>query len=82
MTTKITTESGAVYELDDNAKHIRRTEGTDGNNKRRDGSWIYLIEPVVFTVGLPMYLFMEPLGDGDFTFRVTTRVVSIEEVPE
>lgn len=69
----ITTESGSVYEIRDG--HIRRVST---ENMRKDGEWIKLYSCTDPYIGESMQFILEPLGEGDFTVRTTTPVVSCE----
>lgn len=89
----LTTESGACYEVLGDL--IRRTEGGDGNTKRRDGSWVRLLAPLPDEdlTGVRLFLQLESLaayGPDDYgtsdphpgvTTRVTTPVTSDDWIP-
>lgn len=70
---RVTTEAGSVYEFDG-----QRMKRKSDSTLRRDGEWIQLLVPVEPRIGEPMWLPLEPLGDGEVTVRMTTPVVSIE----
>ena len=72
---KFTTESGTVYEHDEVTKRVRRL---GGDGMRRDGEWIQLIGGITVEVGQRVFMMLEPLGEGDYTFRSTTPVVEIQ----
>lgn len=90
MITRVTTESGAVYEFADGK--VRRVN--ESHEKRGDGDWQKLLRlnPTPIRVGMRMTLTMESLsryGSDDHgtapedaspvTTRTTTRVRSIDE---
>ena len=90
---RITTESRAVYLLDLEQRRIKRQN--PNHTKRGDGEWQPLlnIQPFPPKVGDRLVIAMESLAhygaddygnrDGvDMTARLTTPVVSIEEVCE
>lgn len=64
----IETESGAIYEIDDN--RVRRVNPAD--QKRGDGDWQTLISQPHIEIGHPMTLVMESLahlGTDDYGTR-------------
>jgi hypothetical protein len=80
MTERVVTESGSVYDFDDDFCTVRRAN--PGRPKRRDDEVLSLQARPEIAVGQRMVLALEPLGgDGtDVTVRVTTPVVSREHV--
>ena len=70
---RVHTESGSVYEIDDDK--VRRVGNHD---MRGDGEWLTFRHLHPVTVGLPMGFVLEPLGMGDITLRTTSRVTRIE----
>ena len=74
----VRTESGTAYEID--GMRVRRIPDGDDGEMRRDGEWLDIVgdEPVV-EVGKQMRLYLEPLGKGIMTLRITSRVVEVEE---
>lgn len=83
MTTilSITTESGSIYDFRVPAfgeKEVRRRNA--GEPMRRDGEWLKVLkfhnEPP--NIGDYILLELEPLGDGESTTRMSTRIVSTE----
>lgn len=73
---RFTTASGTVYETD--GDRVRRVPSGDGD-MRRDSDWLQLLAPLTIIEGEPALMVLEPLGEGDATFRETSRVVSISE---
>lgn len=70
----VKTETGSVYEFD--AGKVRRVEFTHG--LRRDDDWLGCEIVYGPTIGEPMVLALEPLGEGmDVTIRRTSPVVRI-----
>lgn len=74
---RVHTETGSVYEFRNGRFEVRRIEHT--HDLRRDGEWIKVISSSPPEVGHSMELGLEPLGEGDVTFRITSRVIKIEE---
>jgi hypothetical protein len=85
MTTTVTTASGARYEFADDLLSFRRLtdsprldgEGYERANLRRDGDMLRLWREPLLIVGECAMLAVEPLGEGNITFRTTTPIVSI-----
>lgn len=74
---RVHTETGSIYEFRNGRFEVRRVEHT--HDLRRDGEWIKVISSSPPEVGRSMALGLEPLGAGDVTYRVTSRVTKIEE---
>lgn len=70
----VTTETGSVYEFRDG----RVCRVMSNHVLRRDGDWLRMRVLVTPVVGESMALYLEPLGDGDTTVRVTSLVTSVE----
>lgn len=69
---RVETESGSIYEFD--GLSMRRVSKEP---LRRDGEWVKILKPARPVIDEPMVLFLEPLGQGEFTTRITTPVVLI-----
>jgi hypothetical protein len=80
MTERVVTESGSVYDFDDDLCTVRRVN--PDRPKRRDDEVLGLQVRPEIVVGQPMVLGLEPLGGDDYdaTVRVTTPVISREHV--
>lgn len=72
---RVETESGTVYEFD--GLSMRRVSQ---DPLRRDGEWVKMLKPVKPVIDEPMVLWLEPLGEGNVTMRLTTPVVLILDV--
>lgn len=75
---KVLTESGTAY-------YFVRADGfrvfrVGGGSLRRDGAWLRVKDLPDIEVGEPMRMMLEPLGEGDFTLRVTSPIVSYKAV--
>ena len=72
---RVKTESGSLYEFEDGK--IRRTN--EDADLRRDNEWlaVQLPDPRGPQIGQSMLIGLEPLGEGNITFRRTSRVVEI-----
>lgn len=73
---RVATESGSVYDFEHRTDgiYVRRV-GIEA--MRRDGDWVRLIRKDPIELNAPMRLILEPLGDGDVTARMTSRVTEI-----
>lgn len=67
------TETGSEYEVDGN--RVRRVSK---HGMRRDEEWLEMLQPPYIQVGHSAHMALEPLGEGDVTFRTTSRVVGVE----
>lgn len=76
---KIRTETGSLYEVVDD-KMRRVIPGLE--ELRRDGDWLQVLSRTEPLIGQPMKFVLEPLGEGDVTFRVTSAVVAITDIEE
>lgn len=76
---KIYTEN-SLYELDTEAKKVRRRLGELSGDLRKDGEWVRY-ETVEYKVGAPMILMLEHLsGDpNQATVRMTSYVTKVEQ---
>lgn len=70
------TETGSVYEFNDDLTKVRRVQYT--HDLRRDGEWLELRGLTMPHIGASMVLELEPLGEGDVTYRRTSWVTEIE----
>lgn len=70
----VKTETGSTYRFNADLSKVRR-EGT--HDLRRDEEWLDLLEKPFVQVGVPMYLALEPLGEGNVTYRTTSRVLEV-----
>lgn len=81
---RVTTESGTVYEFDDEQKRVRRVVQGDALDMRRDGDWLQLFITNVAIPGVGMTMFLEHLAEDKvkkpFTVRHTTPVKTVEIV--
>lgn len=80
--TRITTQSGSVYTLEQNGLDLRvKREGT--TELRQDGEWLSIIR-IYAALGEPMELLMYPLSNNgaDFTYRATSPVTDITVVDD
>lgn len=71
------TENGSVYTVDLEAKTIVRSSMV--HELRRDDEPLSYLGFQDLAVGESWTIFLEPLGEGDVTVRVTSKVVRIEE---
>jgi len=80
MTERVVTESGSVYDFDDDLRTVRRVNPIQP--KRRDDEVLSLQARPEIAFAQPMVLVLEPLGStgADSTVRITTPVVSREHV--
>lgn len=79
MTTVYTTESGTKYLVEDD--WVTRMVSSRGSGLRRDGFAVKILMMVDRpTVGRPLVMYLDLRGDDTATMRITTPVVSIEEV--
>jgi hypothetical protein len=69
---KVVTESGSEYEIDNVNLLMRRTNHEE--ILREDGNWVKMLTACDPQVGESMVLYLEPLGKGDFTVRMTSPV--------
>lgn len=76
--TRITTQSGTVYEFDLLGRKVRRVPLDEYASMRQDEQWLDFEFGYPPAVGSSVVLMLEPLGEGDVTVRRTTPVVSIE----
>lgn len=72
----VITETGSRYEFDMQELKMRRAN--KDWSLRRDNEWIKMFEKPDIVIGKEMTIFLEPLGYGDITTRMTTRVIEIE----
>lgn len=79
---RVTTESGAEYRitLAEGKGYIQRTPGEDSSKLRRDSEPIELITNLELEVNKQGNIWLEPLGQGFATVRITTPVTSIENI--
>ena len=78
---KVTTASGTIYFIDEDAMTVQRCEGPNANRLRRDGEVCKLIEIITLEVGVLMEMMLDIREDGFYkTYRQTTTVGSIEEL--
>jgi hypothetical protein len=75
---RVHTETGSIYEFRERPEwtEVRRVDHT--HDMRRDGEWLRVIDSGLLCEGFPLQLALEPLGDGDVTYRTTSRVTRIE----
>lgn len=80
MTLKVWTASGSLYEFHevDDQMLVRRTLGEDSEALRKDEEWLKVTVPFGIVGGMPMFLVLEPLGEGDLTSRTTSEVVEMK----
>lgn len=73
---RATTQSGTVYEFRqvDGAIYVRRT---GGDELRRDDEWLRVQDVTTPEIGSRIVMALEPLGEGDVTYRTTTPVTDI-----
>jgi len=74
--TRIRTETGSIYEISENMKRVRRINSNSG--MRRDREWLDVYEMGAIALGKPLVFILEPLGEGPYTIRTTSFVISIE----
>jgi hypothetical protein len=74
MTIMIQTETGSIYAL---SKESMKVSRLSSELMRRDGEWLKMYEWPDITIGQPLKLALEPLGEGNRTFRITSPVVKI-----
>lgn len=74
----VTTESGTVYHVDLARKVLRREDGTEASEPRRNGAEIRVVAITEPVVGKCWCLVLDlGLDSGALTTRVTTPVVSL-----
>ena len=74
MTIMLQTETGSVYAL---SKESMKVSRLSTELMRRDGEWLKMYEWPDITIGQPLKLALEPLGEGNRTFRITSPVAKI-----
>ena len=75
------TMTGSKYILKKDGKKItlKRSPNKGGSSLRRDNEEIEVIKFIPIQVGKGAILKLEPLGDGDSTWRITSKVNEIWE---
>lgn len=73
---KVTTETGSTYEFDMPGLKMRRVN--ENWVLRRDQEWVKMLAKPQVVIGQEMVILLEPLGGGDMTTRITTRVTEID----
>jgi hypothetical protein len=78
---KVTTESGSIYEIDNEGLKVRRVPGDEEIGLRRDGEWLDLTERAYPKVGFGMIMHINAIVEGVvMTQRHTTPVVAFKEI--
>lgn len=72
---KFKTASGTEYEVDTKNKRVRRTNAASG--MRRDNEWLILMALPNINIGYPAVMLLQPLGEGDATYRTTNIVTEV-----
>lgn len=73
MHRRVKTETGSVYEFFEGK--VRRVGQHD---LRRDGEWLNILAMAPWKIGEPLVMKLEPLGEGPYTIRTTSRITAIE----
>lgn len=74
----VRTETGTEYEF--SGSRVRRIPAQDDNECRRDGEWLDIVGDMpVIKVGMPISMYLEPLGVGILTWRITSSVTEVVE---
>ncbi len=77
---RITTASGSVYALDEEAMTVRRVPSVESNRLRKDAQALPLLGVPLVELGESMHMLIDVRGDDISTVRTTTPVVAIEEI--
>lgn len=77
---RVTTETGSIYDFDQENMRTRRVN-TTGNFEamRKDGEWSDLVLMPDIKIGASMRFPLVVREDGDVTFRTTSYVTKIED---
>lgn len=78
---RVVTESGSVYRLDVLRKTLQRTPGVDAGSVALDGAVIHYDALASFPQPGCGMCFQWTTDEGRRKLRITTPVVSIEEIP-
>lgn len=79
MIITVKTESGSVYELDQENLMMRRVPVSKKEKLRKDEAWLQMLRWPDIDQGFPMYIALAPLAKGfEVTMRHTTPVVEIQ----
>ena len=71
---RVTTESGTVYDFSLDGALVRRIGGAP---LRKDGEWMRVVDCSDITLGQPMRMMLDGVGEKVLTARVTTPVVKV-----
>lgn len=78
---RITTASGSTYCFDEDAMTMSRQPGEDSNKLRLDEEAVPVVEVITMEVGVLGEWLLDIRKDGYHTYRRTTAIQSIEEMP-